>query len=521
MNFSPDILTKAATAIQEGASYRDVEKQLGVPKSTIHRRIKKLKFKTMGGQTALSREEEQIFVDHLIVVSQWGFPFSKLDLRLLVKGYLEKSSRIVKSFKNNMPDDDWAQNFLKSHRNAITRRTCQNIRTTRAEMNKNDFIQYFENLKEAIKDIPPSNILNYDKTNLTDDPGSDKLIFKRGVKYPERIQNYSKGSISIMFCSTASGDMLEPYVVYKATNLWKSWTRGGPPRTHYNRSKSGWFDNVCFNDWFNTVIIPWSRKTEGPTVIIGDNLSSHFSPEIIRPSEKNDIHFICLVPNSTHLSQPLDAAFYGPLKRKWRTILRDWKIRNQSLPTLPKDSFPKLLKELVSSLNLENLKSGFRACRIYPMDPNEVLKRLPQTPEDTQANVSGLVIQQLQSMRSREQQLRRRRKRIQVEPGKSVTSADIESDKENNIGSDEEKSMEVEEFDSSHEEDSSDKEVDENVNPSLKLLPYSNVKEGDWVKVLYEGEVYVGTVLKKTSQRISGQMLGKTFCSWWAKHVGE
>ena len=120
MNFSPDILTKAATAIQEGVSYRDVEKQLGVPKSTIHRRIKKLNVKTMGGQTALSREEEQIFVDHLIVVSQWGFPFSKLDLRLLVKGYLEKSSRIVKSFKNNMPGDNWAQNFLKCHRNAIT-----------------------------------------------------------------------------------------------------------------------------------------------------------------------------------------------------------------------------------------------------------------------------------------------------------------------------------------------------------------------------------------------------------------
>ena len=46
-------------------------------------------------QTALSREEEQIFVDYLIVVSQWGFPFSKLDLRLLVKGYLEKRNQVV------------------------------------------------------------------------------------------------------------------------------------------------------------------------------------------------------------------------------------------------------------------------------------------------------------------------------------------------------------------------------------------------------------------------------------------
>ena len=119
-------------------------------------------------------------------------------------------------------------------------------------MRKDDFIKYFDNLKEVLEDVPPTNILNYDETNLSDDPGNEKLIFKRGVKYPERIQNYTKGSTSVMFCGTATGDPLEPYVVYKATNMWNSWTTGGPPRARYNRSKSGWFDNVCFNDWFTT-----------------------------------------------------------------------------------------------------------------------------------------------------------------------------------------------------------------------------------------------------------------------------
>ena len=80
-----------------------------------------------------------------------------------------------------------------------------------------------------------------------------------------------------MFCGTASGDLLEPYVVYKALNMWNSWTTGGPPRARYNRSKSGWFDNVCSSDWFTTVILPWCRRNEGPKVIIGDNLSSHLS----------------------------------------------------------------------------------------------------------------------------------------------------------------------------------------------------------------------------------------------------
>ena len=47
-------------------------------------------------------------------------------------------------------------------------------------MNKVDFEKYFENLKEVLLGVPPQNVLNYDETNLSDDPGQEKLIFKRG-----------------------------------------------------------------------------------------------------------------------------------------------------------------------------------------------------------------------------------------------------------------------------------------------------------------------------------------------------
>lgn len=118
------MLKKALSAIQEGATYREVQDQIGVPKSTLHRRIKGTHKKTMGGQTALSKKEEEVFVHHLIGVSEWGFPFSTLDLRLIVKGYLDKTSRKLKCFKDNIPGNDWARSFLKCHHKEIGRRTC-------------------------------------------------------------------------------------------------------------------------------------------------------------------------------------------------------------------------------------------------------------------------------------------------------------------------------------------------------------------------------------------------------------
>ena len=120
-----------------------------------------------------------------------------------------------------------------------------------------------------------------------------------------------------------------------------------------------------------------------------------------------------MVPNSTHLSQPLDVAFYGPLKKKWRKILKCWKMENPGQTTLPKDSFPKLLKALEECLNTDNLVSGFKTCGIYPFDSSQLLKKLPDEslPTDINNVVSEVVLTQLKSMRGPKENKRAPRKK--------------------------------------------------------------------------------------------------------------
>lgn len=105
---------------------------------------------------------------------------------------------------------------------------------------------------------------------------------KGGKKYPERVMNSSKSAVSLMFSGTAHGHLLPIYVVYKSEKLWDIWLQGGPEKTRYNRSKSGWFDRTCFEDWFETVILPYLKNKPGRKVIIGDNLSSHFSEKNLK-----------------------------------------------------------------------------------------------------------------------------------------------------------------------------------------------------------------------------------------------
>lgn len=122
---------------------------------------------------------------------------------------------------------------------------CQNIKRSRAGVMPETINAYFDEICTAIKDVLPSNLVNYDDINLKDDPGKRKVITRRETKYPERVTNSSKRSTSVVFSVSAYGNILSPYVVYKAKHFYHSWKERGPENARYNRTESGWFDAFC------------------------------------------------------------------------------------------------------------------------------------------------------------------------------------------------------------------------------------------------------------------------------------
>ncbi|KAJ8929767.1 hypothetical protein NQ314_017504 [Rhamnusium bicolor] len=181
---------------------------------------------------------------------------------------------------------------------------CQNLKLSKGQLSPEELRRYFDFIKNSLTEngefISPLRIYNYDETNLSNNPGTEQYIFKRGVKYAERIRDSTKSSISVIFCGSASGEILPPYVVYKAENIWMTWMDGGPPHTRYNRSKSDWFDSVIFADWFCNLFVPHIKKQNKSAVLLGHNLSSHFSQEVLKTAEENHITFACFPKNSTH-----------------------------------------------------------------------------------------------------------------------------------------------------------------------------------------------------------------------------
>jgi hypothetical protein len=433
--YSERCLEEALAAITSGSlTQRDAALKYKIPRSTLKSKLKGKHNRNAGGQTVFTSEQEEKFAQYTIAMSTFGFPIDTFDLRCIIKSYLDRKGRTVKKFKSNMPGKDWTDSFLKRH-SELTVRLASNIKRKRAQVGVETIEEYFANLSNELSGVPPENVWNYDETNLTDDPGSRKIITKRGCKYPERMINSTKTATSLMFCGNAAGEVIPPYVVYKAESMWNTWTEHGPVGARYNRSKSGWFDSACFEDWFQSLLLPRIKRSSGKHVVIGDNLSSHINPVVLDLCVENNISFVALPPNSTHLTQPLDVAYFRPMKVAWKQILTNWKEKGKGRksPSLPKDEFPKLLKLLVGKLDdngNENMKSGFRKCGIFPVDKQQVLSRLP----DQVANAMNLqeevgesfLIYLKEARADGGSHSQRKRQKVTVVPGKSVSSAEVQ-----------------------------------------------------------------------------------------------
>jgi hypothetical protein len=95
LDYSQQRLDDAIQLVKEKTMTLGVaSRHFEIPKTTIFDRMNSKKTKLeLGWPTVLSEEEENIIVQRLLVLGMWGFPLTSLDVRFLVKSYLDDIGR--------------------------------------------------------------------------------------------------------------------------------------------------------------------------------------------------------------------------------------------------------------------------------------------------------------------------------------------------------------------------------------------------------------------------------------------
>ena len=128
----------------------------------------------------------------------------------------------------------------------------------------------------------------------------------------------------MLACVNAIGNCLPPVVIFNRQTLPIELPIGEIPGTTYGFSQSGWIYLINGSICIFTIYVPALR----PLLLLMDGHSSHYHPGTIHKAAENKVVPFELLPNTTHITQPLDEGCFWPLKSKWSEVCHKYMAKN-------------------------------------------------------------------------------------------------------------------------------------------------------------------------------------------------
>ena len=270
----------------------------------------------------------------------------------------------------------------------MTERKPQHLSKRRAEAaNKDTVDAFFDRLESSLAEdhLDPKDpevacrLWNCNETAFCTSTTSKKLLCKQGAQSLHEVGGGTgREHTTVHVCCCANGQRLPPFILYKAKNMYQQWMKGGPAGCRYGASESGWMDGANFLSWFKKLFLPavGQLTATGPVYLFFDSHHSHISLELICTAQEANVKLFCLPPNCTHILQPLDVGVFGPVKKTWVTVLKQWKLETRGT-NVSKEALPGLIAKLwEQSLTPAQCTGSFRGCGIFPLSRNAVTSKL-------------------------------------------------------------------------------------------------------------------------------------------------
>ncbi|KAH7461688.1 hypothetical protein FOMA001_g18889 [Fusarium oxysporum f. sp. matthiolae] len=276
---------------------------------------------------------------------------------------------------------NWVDRFVSRHE-TIEMKPSRVIDAARKRCITEEMLtEYYNGLSYVIesKKILRSNSYNIDETGVQlGETNGGTVAGTVMTPSSERIKSDNSTWSSILESISADGRRLTPTVVFKGENLQGQWFPSVFPDWKYTTSSSGWSNADIFLKWFMEVFIPEATPSDPSQwrLLVMDQHKSHITAELMKKAWLNKIWLSWLPSHSSHITQPLDVAVFGPLKRYYRQLTRFWASYEATSPH-QQQLFLKAYEEASrKALTRRNIMSGFLATGLFPINIQKALKSL-------------------------------------------------------------------------------------------------------------------------------------------------
>ena len=103
-------------------------------------------------------------------------------------------------------------------------------------------------------------------------------------------------------------------------------------------------------------------------LIILDGHKSHVNLKVLEKVRRKGVDMLSLSSHTSHGLQPLDVSCFGPFKHFFRAFRNAWRIQHPTKKCNKKILAQWMSLALQKSLTPSNIKNGFKACGIWPLN---------------------------------------------------------------------------------------------------------------------------------------------------------
>lgn len=348
-----------------------------IPSRTLRRHLITGKLKVpLGRNPVFNQAHEKKLVAHIKKLEKVGFAPDRKDVKNMAY-QLAKTLKVKNPFSPKLESagNVWFNGFL-TRNPELTLRKSEGLSLSRAYgVNRKDIKDFFDLLANIYKEYDfqnrPDQIFNMDETGIQINNKPGKVIATKGAKDVYTLTSSEKGeNVTVVSCCNAQGNFLPPTLIYKGTYSKPQFSEGLPPGSQvFMNKKSSYINSELFMKWFEEVFL--QQKGPGKALLILDGHSSHSNNILLlEMAKQHDVTLLCLPSHTTHALQPLDRAFFRPLKIYFAQEAKSWMIMNKDKKLTRYDVSKLIGKAWGKAATVANGISALKSCGIYPFDPN-------------------------------------------------------------------------------------------------------------------------------------------------------
>jgi hypothetical protein len=275
---------------------------------------------------------------------------------------------------------NWISRFIKRNP-SIKSMIGQKLESTRAkEVTQTKVLEHLERFKMLVDryNIERADIFNMDETGMVlGENGDSQVLGPSTMDVAVVDAPASRESCTIIECISAEGHALPPYVIFRGKSLQHTWFQNQAPDVwRFSFQENGWTNTILAIDWLEKVFLSRTApsKPGGYRLLVMDNHNSHCSPRFKLLCRQHLILTLYLPPHSSHISQPLDLADFGPLKTYFRQAVEDSVFIENSARQLKLEFIKNYDQARQKAFKKQNIESGFRAAGLVPYNRRRLLE---------------------------------------------------------------------------------------------------------------------------------------------------